>query len=112
MTAMPVSLLDWKPMVKNTLRGFAGVRIGQSLIVRDVPVHCFVGENGGRRWASLPSKPVLGKDGNAVRDEKGKIKYAPILEWADRGASDRFSEAVIDAVEREHPGATGSDAVG
>jgi hypothetical protein len=106
MTALPVSLIGWKAVTKNTLRGFASVRIGKALIIRDVPVHC----SHGKRWASMPSKPLLDSAGAALRDDRGKIKYAPLIEWADREASDRFSEGVIEAVERENPGATQADA--
>jgi trans-aconitate methyltransferase len=44
--------------------------------------------------------------GAAVRDDKGKIRYVPLLEWLDKDAADKFSQAVIEAVEREYPGAT------
>lgn len=100
--AMPISLLGWKAMQKNSLRGFASVRVGKSLVIEDCPVHC----SNGKRWAALPSKPLIDKDGLAQRDPAGKIKYVPLIKWTDRDASDRFSEGVIAAVEREHPGAT------
>jgi hypothetical protein len=100
----PVALLGWKSLQRNSLRGFARIRLGTSMIISDVAVHCA----HGRRWAQAPAKPQLDKDGNAKRDDKGKVAYVPIIEWADREASDKFSEAVIAAVEREHPGATES----
>lgn len=105
MPEIPVSLLSWKSIPKNSLRGFAEVRIGKSLIVSDVSVHC----NAGRRWASLPSKPQMGRDGVALKDEGGKIKYVPIIRWSSKEMADAFSEGVIAAVEREHPGETASD---
>ena len=104
MPAMPVALLEWKKVEKNTLRGFAKIRVGKALIVRDVGLHC----SNGKRWASLPSKPILNSDGTAKRGDNGKIAYAPILEWADRDTADSFSEGVIEAVEAAHPGATGA----
>lgn len=105
MTAMPVALLDWKKVEKNTLRGFAKVRMGKALIVRDVSVHC----SHGKRWASLPSKPITGPDGLPKKDEStGKIVYVPIMEWADRETADSFSEGVIQAIEAKHPGDTGA----
>jgi hypothetical protein len=105
---LPVSLLTWKPMQRNSLRGFARIRLGRSLIISDVAIHCA----HGRRWAQAPAKPQLDKDGNAKRDEKGKIAYVPVVEWTDREAADRFSEAVIAAVEREYPNQTTSEYVG
>ena len=101
-TAMPVSLLEWRAVKRNTLRGFAKIRIGKSMIVADVSVNV----SHGRRWASFPAKPVVSSDGVAKRDEKGKIVYVPLISWTDRDTADRFSEGVIQAIEREHPGAT------
>ena len=102
---MPVSLIAWKAVVRNTLRGFAAVRLGSALSIKDVAVHC----SHGKRWAQLPSKPMLNADGSVMRNEAGKIRYVPLLEWLDKGAADRFSEGVIHAVEREYPGATDAE---
>jgi hypothetical protein len=49
----------------------------------------------GRMWVNLPGKPQLDANGVALRDDKGKIKYTSIFEWADRDASDRFAESVL-----------------
>ena len=104
MTAMPVALLDWKKVEKNTLRGFAKVRMGRALILRDVMVHA----SNGKRWVSMPSKPQIGQDGLQKKDPTtGKPMYTPILEWADRETADSFSEGVIQAVEAQYPGDTG-----
>ncbi len=101
---MQISLTEWREMRRNSLRGFATVRIG-GLVVRDITVH----NSHGKRWASFPSKPLLTPDGAARRDDAGKIKYVPVLEWSRRELSDEFSEAVIEALEREHPGSTAAD---
>ena len=99
---MPIALLGWKALQRNSLRGFATVRIGRSLSIKDVGVY----SSKGRQWASLPSKPVMASDGTARRSDDGKIQYVPVLEWIDRDSANRFSAAVIEAVEREYPGAT------
>lgn len=104
-TGMSLVLLEWKAVPRNSMRGFATVRLGKALKIRDVIVHC----NSGRRWANMPAKPMTDKDGNPIRDDRGKIKYVPLLEWLDKDSADRFSEAVIAAVEAVHPGETGSD---
>jgi hypothetical protein len=104
MTIMPVALLEWNPMERHSLRGFARIRIGKSLIMSDVTIHC----NAGRRWASAPRKPLIGKDGTPVM-ENGKVKYVAVIEWADKEARNAFSRGVIEAVEREHPGTTSGD---
>jgi hypothetical protein len=99
---MQLSLVSWKPMVRNTLRGFASIRLGRNLAIEEITVHC----KDGKRWASFPSKPKLDRDGNVVRNSAGKIEYVPILKWLDRAVADDFSNSVVEAVEREHPGAT------
>ncbi len=97
-----LAVLGWKPMRKNTLRGFAVVRLSSGLTIHNVAVHT----SSGCSWASLPSKPMLDADGAAKRDKAtGRIKYLPILEWPDRATADRFSATVIDAIEAQHPGA-------
>ncbi len=105
---MPVTLLEWKSMPRNSLRGFAKIRLGKSLIIRDVSVHCSHGKN----WASLPSKPIIDRDGNVKKDQNGKVQYVAILEWENREAADAFSQSVIEAVERQHPGSTAGDFAG
>lgn len=102
---MPIALIDWRPLKQNSLRGFATVRIGAALKVSDVTVHC----SSGKRWASLPSRPQVSKDGIAIKDERGKIKYFRIIEWMDKETADRFSEGVIQAIEAKHPGDTSGD---
>jgi hypothetical protein len=95
---MPVHLVDWKSVVKGSLRGFAKVRLGRTLLINDVPVL----SSNGRVWAAMPGKPLVGADGTGLRDDKGKQRYAPVLEWTSRDASDRFSEAVVAAVQQAH----------
>jgi hypothetical protein len=102
--AIPITLLDFKPVRRNTLVGFAKVRIGRTLIFNDVPVNI----SQGRRWASLPSKPLIDREGQALRDLSGKVRYQPIAEWTDRDVRDAFSDAVCDAVERDYPDAFAS----
>lgn len=101
--SIPVTLLSWRPLNRNSLRGFASVRVGASLKINDVAVHRHA---NGKAWAQMPSKPVITHEGTVKRGPDGKIVYSPMLEWTDRGASDRFSEAVIAAIEAGNPGAT------
>ena len=96
--SMPVVLLGWKSLAKGSLRGFAKVRLGRALVIHDIPVL----HSNGKVWASMPAKPLADRDGQPMRDNKGKQRFSPILEWSDRGASDRFSAAVVEAIIREH----------
>ena len=89
---MPVALLSWKSMRKGALLGFACVRLGRVM------------RSDNRMWCGLPGKPMLNREGRAKVNDSGKTVYAPVLEWADKEAGNRFSEAVIEAIEAKHPG--------
>lgn len=97
---MKAACLAWKALRRNTLLGFAKVQLG-ALIINDVSINT----SNGRTWANMPSKPMVDRDGNAMRGADGKMRYVPLLEWATKEAGDRFSEAVIAAVEEKEPGA-------
>jgi hypothetical protein len=91
-------LITFKAVHKNSLRGFASVELPSGLRITDCPVLI----SHGKAWASLPSKPVLDRDGKQVETD-GKRQYAPILEWRDRDLADRFSAAVVNLVRAAHP---------
>jgi hypothetical protein len=93
-------LLGWKPLVKNSLRGFASVELPNGLRIHDIPVL----SNNGKCWATLPSKPVLDRDGKQV-ETGGKKQYAAFLEWRSRELSDGFSAKVVELVRQSHPDA-------
>jgi hypothetical protein len=101
MSKLAITCLDFKPVAKNTLRGFATIRIAEMrLIIHDVAIHA----RGDARWAALPAKPQITKEGTVVvRD--GKTQYVTILEFADAGTRNAFSSAVIRAVLDFAPGA-------
>jgi len=43
---------------------------------------------------------LIDTDGRQRRDSvTGKLAYAPVLSWSDRGRADKFSEVVIAAAE-------------
>jgi hypothetical protein len=91
-------LVAWKPMAKGALRGFATVALPIELKLIDCPV--LVGPNGP--WASLPSKPVLDREGKQVRPS-GKPQFPPVPEWRNRELNDRFSAAVIALIRAAPP---------
>ena len=65
---MQVSLTDWRPLRRNSLLGFASIRVG-ALLIKDVTLH----SNKGKRWAGLPAKPRINAGGEIMKDERGKI---------------------------------------
>jgi hypothetical protein len=58
-----------------------------------------------RRWVMLPGRPMIDRDGAVLRDDQGKTKYATILQFETREASDDFSRATIAAVLERFPAA-------
>jgi len=96
---MPVVILDWKPLAKNSLLGFVKLRLG-ALEIIDVTIHC----KEGSYWAGLPSKAQIDRDGN-TRKADGKVQYSPVIAWSTKEARDRFSASVIAALREKHPNA-------
>jgi len=91
-----VSCREFKPVVRNTLRGFADIRIAEMrLDIKDVAIYA----KGESRWAALAANPMIDRTGVVIRDATtGKIQYANIFEFTDRATRDAFSRAVIAAV--------------
>jgi DNA-binding cell septation regulator SpoVG len=92
-------ILDWRPMQRNTLRGFAKVEFGSGLIISDVTI--LKGDRGP--WASPPSKPMVGRDGTVMKDQDGKVRYTPIIEFSSREIRDKWSDSIIEAMRATHP---------
>src|SRR4051794_23028636 len=92
-----MTLEAFRPMVKGTRRGFATVRMPDSLVIAD----CAVCTSHGKVWATLPSKPIV-DDGRHV-EKDGKRQYIAILKWADRATADRWSAEVVALVRAAHP---------
>lgn len=91
-----ITASDWKPLEKNTLRGFVVLRLEPSgLVLRDCTLH----RKEGREWIGLPGRPQTDRDGQPRRDpNSGKVLYSPIVEIPDRGARERFQQAALAAV--------------
>ena len=94
-----VQIRDWRPMRKGSLLGFAKVELPSGMILNDVTV--LYGDRGA--WASPPSKPMIDRDGIAMKDANGKLKYTPIIEFASKEIRERFSNAVVEALRAAHP---------
>jgi hypothetical protein len=94
-------LVGWNPLRKNSLRGFATIRLHSGLTINENPLHV----SHTHAWASLPSKPMLGAFGAMLRDcGLRKARHGQILEWSNRTGADRASVAVVAAIECAHPG--------
>ncbi len=96
---MIATLDDWRPLVRNTLRGFARVRLPERIVLHDCAVHM----REGKAWASPPGRPTVGRGGTQMRDATGKPSFTPAISFTSRADADAFSAAVIDAVRTKHP---------
>lgn len=94
-----MKILDFRPLRKNSLRGFAKIEFPSGLILTDVTI--LTGERGP--WASPPSKPMVGRDGTVMKDDNGRARYVPIVEFTTKAVRDRWSAAVIEAMREAHP---------
>ena len=90
---------EFSAVTKNTLRGFAKVRMPSGMIFAEVAVHV----RDGRAWASPPSKPVLTRDGQHMRGSDGKLLWTQLIIFANRELRDRWSDAVLAALRQSHP---------
>jgi hypothetical protein len=104
---MPIVCEKWTPRRSNTLHGFCDVLLTEThLRIHDIALH----EKNGKRWVSLPAKPQINREGLVLKDERGKVKYAPVLAFEDRATADKFSTACIAAVIERHPGVFNDEA--
>jgi hypothetical protein len=87
---------DWRPMPRNTLRGFVTLTLEPSgLRLHDCALH----RNGDREWIGLPGKPQINRDGQQRKDPTtGKALYTPLVEVPDKDARERFQRAALAAV--------------
>lgn len=90
---------EFTAIARNTLRGFARIRMPSGLIFHDVAIH----QKGDSAWAAPASKVQVTRDGNTIRSGDGKLAYSPVVTFASRDLRDRFSKAVVDAMRRAHP---------
>jgi hypothetical protein len=105
MVAPATRLLDFRPMRKGKLVGFARVELPIGLRINDIPI--ILGKNGP--FAGLPARPMLDHEGRPKIDIRGKPQYVAFLEWRDRDLSRRFSDVVVGLVLEAHPGALDGD---
>jgi hypothetical protein len=91
-----ITASDWRPMERNTLRGFVTLTLQPSgLVLNDCALH----QKEGREWIGLPGKPQIDRDGQSRKDPTtGRMLYTPVVEIPDRDARERFQQAALAAV--------------
>ena len=89
---LSVEVENFRPLRSHTLFGFCDIAIPEMrLLIHDLSVH----QKDGKRWANLPAKPLITRDGVVRKDDLGKTAYVPILEFTDRATRNAFSDRVI-----------------
>jgi hypothetical protein len=95
-----ITISDWKSRESGTLRGFFAANLPSGLTLHELMLH----GRDGRWWISFPSKPMLGTDGVALRDDSGKVRYSsPLVTFTNRQARDRLTEQVLAALRQAQP---------
>lgn len=103
-TATIILIEDFRTVrSSSSLKGFCTkitlLKIGMNL--HDVGIYV----DGDRAWALPSSKAQIDRNGAALREATGKIKYAPVISFTSKELRDRFSASVIEALRQQFPGA-------
>ena len=98
------SIIAFKPLTRNTLRGFATVRFASGLVLHEIGIHT----SNGKAWAAPPARPMV-KEGRQLLDDAGKPRWQCLIEFADRATRDAWSSQVIAALNLQFPAALGDD---
>jgi hypothetical protein len=85
-----LEIRSWRPMVKNTLRGFFTVVLPSGLIINECSLH----ERNGARWISFPAREYS--------DAQGQRKWETILTFRDSKVSDKFRDLTLAALDEYH----------
>lgn len=85
---------NWRPRESGSLRGFFSLLLPSNMIIHD----CQLFEKGDRRWINLPTRQY---------ESQGERKFAPIIEFSDRDAEDRFRHQALSALDRHFAEAQG-----
>jgi hypothetical protein len=95
-----IMITDWKARESGTLRGFFTAQLTSGLVLHELMLH----ERDGNWWISFPSKPMLGADGAALRDDSGKVRYStPLISFTNRRAKDRLTDQLLAALRLAQP---------
>jgi hypothetical protein len=83
-----IIIRDWKSHQKHTLQGFFTATFPSGLVLHDLMLH----QKNGVRWIAFPAREW--------KDSQGNRQFARFVEFSDRGAADRFRDAVLEALDR------------
>lgn len=96
-----LKLLNWRPLPRNNLIGFAKIELASGMIVSEVAIL----KSASGVWASPPGRPMIGPGGVVLKDEDGRVRHSTVIEFTSREIRDLWSAAVVEAVRAAYPGA-------
>ena len=86
--AREIEIRNWRPLVKDTLRGFFTAVLPSGMILHDLILR----EKNDARWINFPSRAFQGAD--------GVQRYRDQIEFTDRQTADNFRDLVLAALDR------------
>ena len=78
---------EWKPLQRNTLKGFLTIVLPSGLRIKDCSLH----EKNGERWVSFPAKPWTKRDGTS--------SFISFLDFTSAIAKARFQKLALAAID-------------
>src|SRR6516164_8580831 len=94
---------EFRHISKGSLRGFCRARFPSGLILDEIGIH-LAAENG-HAWAMPPGRVMIDKDGVALRDKDGKVRYAGLITFSTSLIRNQWSDLVVAAVRAKYPDA-------
>lgn len=86
---MSIEILNYKEMKKSALEGYVSIYVPKmGLEIYEVAVM----NKNGQRWINLPQKKYEDRD-------TGETKYSSLVRFREREHSDRFRDAVLQALD-------------
>jgi hypothetical protein len=79
---------DWKPMEKNTLRGFVTIVLPSGVRIREV-------HRARARPPALGQHPIKGMD-----QERREHELIPLVDFTSKQARDRFQQLALAAIDK------------
>lgn len=83
-----IVISDWKPHLKNTLKGFFTATLPSGLMLNNLMLH----QKGESRWIGLPAREWT--------NEAGIKQYAKLIDFRDRETADLFRDKVLAALDK------------
>ena len=95
---MAVAVLEFRPYVKQTLRGFLTVRLTNvGLEIRDLALH----KQNGKRWLQLPARPYTKPDGSQG--------WSYLVSFYEKTRFEQFREVALRALDEYRRQAEGNE---